>query len=174
MSDKRVRREVFEWIATILAAVLVALFINNFIIVNATVPSSSMEKTIMTNDRVIGLRLAYKDKDPERGDIIIFKYPDNEKILYIKRVIGMPGETVEIHNGEVTIDGEVLSEPYLTTTTEGDFGPYIVPEDHYFMMGDNRNNSADSRYWRNTYLSKDKIVGKAVLRYWPSFKRLNE
>lgn len=174
MSDKRVRREVFEWVATILAAVLVALFINNFIIVNATVPSSSMEKTIMTNDRVIGLRLAYKDKDPERGDIIIFKYPDNEKILYIKRVIGMPGETVEIHNGEVTIDGEVLSEPYLTTTTEGDFGPYIVPEDHYFMMGDNRNNSADSRYWRNTYLSKDKIVGKAVLRYWPSFKRLNE
>ena len=174
MSDKRVRREVLEWVATILAAVLVALFINNFIIVNATVPSSSMEKTIMTNDRVIGLRLAYKDKDPERGDIIIFKYPDNEKILYIKRVIGMPGETVEIHNGEVTIDEEVLSEPYLTTTTEGDFGPYIVPEDHYFMMGDNRNNSADSRYWRNTYLSKDKIVGKAVLRYWPSFKRLNE
>ena len=174
MSDKRVRREVLEWVATILAAVLVALFINNFIIVNATVPSSSMEKTIMTNDRVIGLRLAYKDKDPERGDIIIFKYPDTEKILYIKRVIGMPGETVEIHNGEVTIDGEVLSEPYLTTTTEGDFGPYIVPEDHYFMMGDNRNNSADSRYWRNTYLSKDKIVGKAVLRYWPSFKRLNE
>ncbi|MCR5025717.1 MAG: signal peptidase I [Lachnospiraceae bacterium] len=174
MSDKRVRKEIFEWTATILAAVLVALFINNFIIVNATVPSSSMEKTIMTNDRVIGLRLAYMDSDPERGDIIIFKFPDNEKILYIKRVIGMPGETVEIHNGEVTIDGEILSEPYLTTTTEGDFGPYIVPEGHYFMMGDNRNNSADSRYWNNTYLSRDKIVGKAVLRYWPSVKKLND
>ncbi len=173
MSDKRVRKEIFEWTATILAAVLVALFINNFIIVNATVPSSSMEKTIMTNDRVIGLRLAYRDSDPERGDIIIFKFPDNEKILYIKRVIGMPGETVEIHNGEVTIDGEILSEPYLTTTTEGDFGPYLVPEGHYFMMGDNRNNSADSRYWNNTYLSRDKIVGKAVLRYWPSVKKLN-
>lgn len=174
MSDKRVRKEIFEWTATILAAVLVALFINNFIIVNATVPSSSMEKTIMTNDRVIGLRLAYRDSDPERGDIVIFKFPDNEKILYIKRVIGMPGETVEIHNGEVTIDGEILSEPYLTTTTEGDFGPYIVPEGHYFMMGDNRNNSADSRYWNNTYLSRDKIVGKAVLRYWPSVKKLND
>ena len=174
MSDKRVRKEIFEWIATILAAVLVALFINNFIIVNATVPSSSMEKTIMTNDRVIGLRLAYRDSDPERGDIVIFKFPDNEKILYIKRVIGMPGETVEIHNGEVTIDGEILSEPYLTTTTEGDFGPYIVSEGHYFMMGDNRNNSADSRYWNNTYLSRDKIVGKAVLRYWPSVKKLND
>ena len=174
MSDKRVKKEIFEWIATIVAAIAVALFINNFIIVNATVPSSSMEKTIMTNDRVIGLRFAYNNSDPERGDIIIFKYPDNEKILYIKRVIGMPGETVEIHNGEVTIDGEVLAEPYLTTVTEGDFGPYIVPEGHYFMMGDNRNNSADSRYWKNTYLSRDKIVGKAVLRYWPPLKRLND
>ena len=174
MSDKRTRKEVIEWIVTIGAAVLVALFINNFIIVNATVPTSSMEKTIMTDDRVIGLRLAYKNNDPERGDIIIFKNPDNEDILYIKRVIGMPGETVEIHDGGVYIDGTLLDEPYLDTVTEGEFGPYEVPEDHYFMMGDNRNNSADSRYWKNTYLAREKIVGKAVMRYWPSIKKLNE
>ena len=174
MSDKRTRKEVIEWIVTIGAAVLVALFINNFIIVNATVPTSSMEKTIMTDDRVIGLRLAYKNNDPERGDIIIFKNPDNEDILYIKRVIGMPGETVEIHDGGVYIDGTLLDEPYLATVTEGEFGPYEVPEDHYFMMGDNRNNSADSRYWKNTYLAREKIVGKAVMRYWPSIKKLNE
>ena len=174
MADKRTRKEVIEWIVTIGAAVLVALFINNFIIVNATVPTSSMEKTIMTDDRVIGLRLAYKNNDPERGDIIIFKNPDNEDILYIKRVIGMPGETVEIHDGGVYIDGTLLDEPYLATVTEGEFGPYEVPEDHYFMMGDNRNNSADSRYWKNTYLAREKIVGKAVMRYWPSIKKLNE
>ncbi len=172
-SGKRVRNEILEWIVTIAAAVLVALFINNFIIVNATVPTSSMEKTIMTNDRVIGLRLAYKSSDPERGDIIIFKFPDKESVLYIKRIIGMPGETVEVHDGGVYIDGSLLDEPYLNVTTEGDFGPYKVPEGHYFMMGDNRNNSADSRFWKNTYLDREKIVGKAIVRYWPPIKKLN-
>ncbi len=173
MSEKKVRNEIIEWVVTIAAAVLVALFINNFIIVNATVPTSSMEQTIMSNDRVIGLRLAYKSSDPERGDIIIFRYPDNEDILYIKRIIGMPGDTVEIHDGGVYIDGSLLDEPYLKVTTEGEFGPYMVPEGHYFMMGDNRNNSADSRFWNNTFLEREKIVGKAVLRYWPSVKKLN-
>ncbi len=173
MSDKRVRNELFEWVLTIAAAVMVALFINNFIIVNATVPTSSMEKTIMTNDRVIGLRFAYHSSEPERGDIIIFRFPDDEDILYIKRIIGMPGDTVEIHDGGVYIDGSLLDEPYLKVTTEGEFGPYTVPEGHYFMMGDNRNNSADSRFWDNTFLEREKIVGKAVLRYWPSIKKLN-
>ena len=174
MSEKKVKKEIIEWIVTLVAAVAVALFINNFIIVNATVPSSSMEKTIMTNDRVIGLRLAYKNNDPERGDIIIFKFPDDEKILYIKRVIGLPGDMVEIHDGAVYLNGQVLDEPYITMETEGNFGPYTVPEGHYFMLGDNRNNSADSRYWKNTYLEREKIVGKAVMRYWPAIKKLNE
>jgi len=173
MSEKKVGNEILEWVVTIAAAVLVALFINNFIIVNATVPTSSMEETIMSNDRVIGLRLAYKSSDPERGDIVIFRFPDDEKILYIKRIIGMPGDTVEIHDGGVYIDGSLLDEPYLKVTTEGEFGPYTVPEGQYFMMGDNRNNSADSRFWNNTFLERDKIVGKAILRYWPSVKKLN-
>ncbi|MBQ9549776.1 MAG: signal peptidase I [Lachnospiraceae bacterium] len=173
MSEKKVGNEILEWVVTIAAAVLVALFINNFIIVNATVPTSSMEETIMSNDRVIGLRLAYKSSDPERGDIVIFRFPDDEKILYIKRIIGMPGDTVEIHDGGVYIDGSLLDEPYLKVATEGEFGPYTVPEGQYFMMGDNRNNSADSRFWNNTFLERDKIVGKAILRYWPSVKKLN-
>ncbi len=173
MQKKKIGREILEWVGVIGTAVLVSLFVNFFIIVNATVPSSSMEKTIMTNDRVIGLRLAYNNNDPERGDIIIFKFPDDEDILYIKRIIGMPGETVEIHDSTVYIDGEPLAEPYLSVVTEGTYGPYVVPEGHYFMLGDNRNNSADSRYWKNTFLSRDKIVGKAVCRYWPKFKKLN-
>ena len=173
MQKKKIGREILEWIGVIGTAVLVSLFVNFFIIVNATVPSSSMEKTIMTNDRVIGLRLAYNNNDPVRGDIVIFKFPDDEDILYIKRIIGMPGETVEIHDSTVYIDGEPLAEPYLSVVTEGTYGPYVVPEGHYFMLGDNRNNSADSRYWKNTFLSRDKIVGKAVCRYWPKFKKLN-
>ena len=168
----RIVKEIIEWIAVVVVAVVLAYCVNHFIIVNAIVPSSSMEKTIMTGDRVIGYRLAYSFSEPERGDIIIFKFPDDESKLYIKRLIGLPGETVEIKEGKVFVDGEALDEPYLTVTTEGTFGPYTVPEGHYFMLGDNRNNSADSRYWNNTYLAREKIVGKAVFKYWPGFKGL--
>lgn len=168
----RIVKEIIEWIAVVVVAVVLAYFVNHFIIVNAIVPSSSMETTIMTGDRVIGNRLAYSFSEPERGDIIIFKFPDDESKLYIKRLIGLPGETVEIKEGKVFVDGEALDEPYLTVTTEGTFGPYTVPEGHYFMLGDNRNNSADSRYWNNTYLAREKIVGKAVFKYWPGFKGL--
>ena len=156
------------------AAAAISFFVNCFVIVNATVPSSSMETTIMTNDRVIGSRLAYIKNDPQRGDIVIFKFPDNPKILYIKRVIGMPGETLEVNDGNVYIDGEVLDEPYLSVVTQGNFGPYEIPEGAYFMMGDNRNDSADSRYWKNTFLYRDGIVAEAEFRYWPSFKKLNQ
>lgn len=174
VSSNQLLREIVEWAGVIIAALVFSLFINFCIIVNATVPTSSMETTIMTGDRVVGLRLSYSFSEPERGDIIIFKYPDDEKVLYIKRIIGMPGETVEVHDGGVYIDGKLLDEPYLTVVTEGDFGPYVVPEGHYFMMGDNRNCSLDSRYWKNTFLSRDKIVGKAIFRYFPSFQIIDK
>jgi signal peptidase I len=172
MSKNSFIREVAEWVGVILAAIVFSLFINLIIIVNATVPSSSMETTIMKGDRVIGFRLSYLFSDPERGDIAIFKYPDNEKMLFIKRIIGMPGETLEVQGGHVYINGEELEEPYLDVVTEGDFGPYEIPEDSYFMMGDNRNNSLDSRYWDNTFLRRDKIVGKGIIRYFPKIKKL--
>ena len=89
-------RELFQWVAAIVAAVLIALAIDNFVIVNAQIPSGSMENTIMTGDRVIGNRFAYSFSDPQRFDIIIFRYPDDERQLFIKRIIGLPGETVEI------------------------------------------------------------------------------
>ncbi|SFK74742.1 signal peptidase I Serine peptidase. MEROPS family S26A [Lachnospiraceae bacterium KH1T2] len=169
---KSLIKEIFDWLAVVVIAVIAALIIDNFIIVNAKIPSASMEQTIMTGDRVIGFRGAYLFSDPQRGDIVIFKYPDDESILYIKRIIGMPGDEVEIKDNVVYINGERYNEDYISGGTSGDFGPYKVPEGHYFMLGDNRNNSADSRYWNNTYLAKEKIVGKAVFRYWPSIKKL--
>ncbi len=172
MKKKEIIKEIIEWIGVIVLAVAISFVINTFLIVNATVPSSSMEKTIMANDRIVGSRLSYIFDDPQRGDIIIFKNPDDEKVLFIKRLIGMPGDTVEISDGAVFINGERLYEPYLQVTTEGEFGPYEVPEGAYFMMGDNRNDSADSRYWNHTYLYRDGIVGKALVRYWPSVKKL--
>ncbi len=172
MSAKSAVKEIFEWIGVIAAAVVISLVINSFLIVNATVPSSSMETTIMANDRIIGNRLSYLFKEPQRGDIIIFKNPDDESILYIKRLIGLPGERVEVRDKTVFIDGSALDEPYLNVETLGEFGPYNVPEGAYFMMGDNRNDSADSRYWNNTYLYRDGIVGKAIFRYWPKISSL--
>ena len=164
-------REALSWVVTFSLAILLALFLKEFVIINATVPTSSMENTIMTGDRLIGNRLAYLKSDPQRGDIIIFKYPDNEDETYVKRVIGLPGETVSIQDGKVYIDGSEypLIEDYLKEEWVVATGPYTfeVPQDCYLVMGDNRNDSWDARYWTNKYVSEDKILGKAVLRYWP-------
>lgn len=164
-----VGKELFQWVLVIIGAVILAFLIDTFVIVNAKIPSGSMENTIMTGDRVFGNRLAYKFSDPKRFDIIIFKYPDDESQLFIKRIIGLPGETVEIHDGNIYINGSdtPLEDVDIKEPMEGSFGPYTVPEGCYFVMGDNRNNSRDSRYWENTFVSEDEILGKAVLRYWP-------
>ena len=103
---------------------------------------------------------------------MIFKYPDDETQLFIKRVIGLPGETVEIRDGKVYIDGSEtpLDDSFTPEPPQGDWGPEVVPEGSYFMLGDNRNRSKDSRFWTNTFVKKEKILGKAVLRYFPSPK----
>lgn len=162
---------IFGWVKVIVFAVIIALLINKFIIANALIPSGSMESTIMTGDRVIGLRTSYLFTSPDRGDIVIFKNPDDESKLYIKRVIGLPGDKVEIIDGLVYINDseEPLGESYLTVTPKGNFGPYEVPDESYFMLGDNRNVSKDSRYWENTFVKEDKIIAKAYLRYYPSW-----
>ena len=137
-----------------------------------------MLNTIQEKDRIIASRLAYIKNDPERYDIVIFKYPDNEEQCFVKRVIGLPGETVEIVNGTVYVtktDGETiqLDDSFVTNCTpEGDFGPYVVPADSYFMLGDNRNTSWDSRYWDNKYVHKDKILGKVMFRYYPNISKI--
>ena len=163
------KKEIISWIQIIAAAVIIALVLNNFIIANSRVPSGSMENTIMTKSRVIGSRLSYLTDDPERGDIVIFHYPDDESVYYVKRVIGLPGETVEIVDGKVYINGSdtPLEEPYLPEPMEGSYGPYTVPEGSYFMLGDNRNNSRDARYWENKFVKKEKIIAKVLFCYYP-------
>ena len=183
----KIWHEVWDYIKMIIIVVAIVLVINNVVLINAKIPSPSMEKTIMTGDRIFGFRLAYginldlfgheiskKVKDPERFDIVIFKYPDDESQLFIKRLIGLPGETVEIRDGKVYIDGaqEPLDDSFVPEVPTGDYGPYKVPENSYFMLGDNRENSRDSRFWDNTFVTFDQIVGKAVIRYFPSIKIL--
>ena len=167
--------ELFSWIKTIVLAVVIAVFINSVVIVNATVPTGSMENTIMPGDRIIALRLTYYFSEPQRGDIVVFKYPDDESTLYVKRVIGLPGETVEVKDGKVYINGadKPLNDDFVKDEPVGDYGPYEVPEDCYFMMGDNRNNSLDSRFWVNKYVQKNKILGKVYFKYFKGFEMLN-
>lgn len=170
-------KEALSWVFTFAAAILVALVLKNFVIINATVPTGSMENTIMPGDDLFGFRLAYQFSEPKRGDIIIFKYPDDEEEKYVKRVIGLPGETVRIENAKVYInDSETpLQEDYLKEEWTVATGPFEfqVPEGCYFVMGDNRNDSWDARYWDNTYVTKDKIIGKAEWIYFP-FERFGE
>ena len=167
MTKAAVKKEIMEWIIVIEVAVILAVVLNMFLIVNAIVPTASMEPTIMTNDRIFGNRLAYNNSDPKRGEIIIFKFPDDESQLFIKRIIGEPGDTVELKDGKVFINGEALDEPYLAAIPYGEYGPITVPENAYFMMGDNRNNSADSCYWKQPFVYRDKILGRAAFCYYP-------
>ncbi len=165
---KKVVKEILSWILLFVIAIIISQFITRVIVMQVKIPSGSMENTIMVDDRVLALRLSYTFSDPERGDIVVFPFPDDESIDYIKRIIGLPGETIEGIDGLVYIDGEPLEESYVKDTLDSDFGPYEIPEDCYFMMGDNRNSSEDSRYWENTFLERDKIHGKALFKY-PGF-----
>ena len=167
-----IMEELWEYIKMIIFVVVVVFIVNNVLLINAKIPSESMEDTIMTGDRIFGNRLAYINKDPQRFDIVIFKYPDDETQLFIKRVIGLPGETVEIRDGKVYIDGAEtpLDDSFTPEPPQGNWGPEVVPEGSYFMLGDNRNRSKDSRFWTNTFVKKEKILGKVVLRYFPSPK----
>ena len=209
-----VKKEILSWVEVIAIAVLAAWFLTQFIIVNATVPSGSMQNTIQPKDRLFGLRLTYYFSSPKRGDIAVFKYPVNEALIsqlndadgkaflkandikhtnYIKRVIGLPGETVEIKDAKIYIDGELLEEDYLKEewVVRNDGFTFEVPEGCYLMLGDNRNNSSDGRYWAElaykyftaagvdisvedaislSFVPEDYMLGKAYVRYWPIWK----
>ena len=188
-------KELLSWVEIIVAAVLISLFLTRVVLVNALVPSSSMETLISPQDRLFGNRLAYKFSDPERFDVVIFKYPVDESENYIKRIIGLPGEKVTIKDAKIYInDSETpLEENYLPEewVVENDGYAFEVPEDCYLMLGDNRNVSEDARYWAEvayeyglvdsvedgepyTYVSRDKILGKAMFTYWPHFQMLSD
>lgn len=168
---KNAVKEAVSWILTFAIAIAVALVLRSYVLINANVPTGSMENTIVTGSDMFGSRLAYLNSDPERGDIIIFRFPDNESEKYVKRIIGLPGETVTINEGKIYIDDatEPLEEDYLKEEWVEATGPFVfqVPEDSYFVMGDNRNNSFDSRYWDNTFVTREEIIGKALFVYYP-------
>ncbi|MDR1689504.1 MAG: signal peptidase I [Clostridiales bacterium] len=171
MKKNEVIAEILDWAKYLAGAVVLALILNNTVVISAQVMSPSMESTMMTGSKILGNRLAYLFSNPKRNDIIVFKFPDNESAdPYLKRIIGLPGETVDIKDGKVYINGSsaALDEGFINETMYGDYGPFVVPENSYFVMGDNRNNSEDSRFWNNKFVAKDKIIGKVLVEWFPS------
>ena len=166
----RSRRVVIEWVAVLAVAVIAAVLIRAFVFEPFFIPSGSMEPTLKVNDRVLVNKLSYDLHSIHRGDIVVFKKPANDfapdiKDL-IKRVIGLPGETISGQDGAVFINGHRLKEPWLPKgVTTAPFPAVHVPKGDYFVMGDNRGDSADSRVIGP--ISGDLIVGRAFIRVWP-------
>lgn len=183
VTARRVRSAI-EWVAVVVGAVVVALLVRTFLFTTFWIPSGSMEPTLSGDrrDRVIVNRLSYKLHDVNRGDVIVFEVPEGEPLMevdgqqvkdLIKRVVGLPGETVELRDGEVYIDGELLEEPYLPEDTTTEPCPpenettFEIPDDSVFVMGDNRDHSRDARCWETHSVEESAIVGRAFVRFWP-------
>lgn len=159
----RARRALIDIFETLIIAVVLFVGINA-VSARIRVDSYSMEPTLLKGNFVIVNKLAYQLGTPQRGDVVVFRYPPNPSEQYIKRVIGLPGDHIRINAGQVTINGEVLTEPYLNDSTVRG-GDWQIPADSYFMLGDNRNNSSDSRVWG--MVPVENLIGKAMLIYWP-------
>jgi signal peptidase I len=183
-----------RWITELIVIVMIVLLIRAFVAQAYNIPSGSMKPTLLVGDFILVNKLVYRFSEPQRGDIVVFKYPIDPNIDFIKRIVALPGEEVEVRNNQVFINGkplpliEVNREEengvrkviYEEVLPEGikhkvqfyedfpfskrDFGPVVVPPNHYFVMGDNRDNSEDSRYWG--FLPRENIVGKAFVIYF--------
>ncbi len=189
MSDPQKKSVVREYFESIVIAVILALFVRTWAVQAFKIPTGSMENNLLIGDHLLVNKFVFGPaalpaeravlpmREIRRGDIVVFKYPDEPERDFIKRVIGLPGETLELRNKRVYIEGEPLDEPYVhfldpthhaQEVTSFDvrerYGPVRVPEGQYFVMGDNRDNSQDSRYWG--FLPRDYIKGRALMIYW--------
>ncbi len=152
----------------IVLAIIFALLLKTFIMDSRYVPSSSMHPTLQAKDRLLVNLLSYKFGDLERGDIIIFEPPPSvdSEYDYVKRLIALPGDVVEVRDGVLYINGEAQEEDYINEPPNYNYPPTKVPENHLFVLGDNRNYSYDSHLWTD-WLSIDDVKGKVFFRYWP-------
>ena len=167
---------VIEGIQTLGLSIVLALGIRTFVAEARYIPSGSMEPTLEINDRLVVEKISYHLNPPQRGDIIVFWPPENlfpeedqRKDAFIKRVIGLPGDTIEVRDGTVFVDGVALEEDYIKAEPNYTWGPETVPPEAYLVLGDNRNSSYDSHAWDppDSFVPEDNIIGKAIVRFWP-------
>jgi signal peptidase I len=166
---------IYEWIPTLVWALFLALVLRNFAVASYFIPSGSMEDTLKRGDLLIADKFSYRvlHHEPERGDVMIFVYPDPDKknphVDYIKRIIGLPGDTVSVKDGIVYVNHKPLDEPYIKEQPYADFDERVVGKDEFFAMGDNRNHSSDSRVWG--FVPRQNLEGRALFVFFP-FNRL--
>jgi signal peptidase I len=162
-----IRNELVAWFKTLASAAVYATLIVTFGFQVARVEGMSMAPTLADQDRLIVNKLAYRIGEPRRGDIAMLYYPIDPAKSFVKRVVGEEGDTVRIVDGRVFVNEVPMPDDYVPTEFRGhdDWGPQVVPEGYYFVMGDHRNNSSDSRHWG--YVPKRYIIGKVQLRWWP-------
>lgn len=167
MKQKRQKSEMREWMEAILITVVIAVLLRSFVFVFAKVDGTSMEDTLKNGDRLLVSKITYHLSEPQYGDIVIINVTQSIDD-YVKRIIGKPGDTIEIKNSIVYRNGIALNEPYLIPgLVYNDFAKVTVPEECYFVLGDNRPVSKDSRYSDVGFIKKDRIDGKIVFRIWP-------
>ncbi|WP_324717052.1 signal peptidase I [Carboxydochorda subterranea] len=158
---------VVEFVKTLAGAAILAFLIMTFVARAFTVDGPSMLPSLHNGERLMVDKLTYRFREPQRGEIVVFRYPEDPREHFIKRIIGVPGDWIETGGGRVYVNGRALDEPYLDAPTLGRFGPVQVPPGHYFVMGDNRNNSEDSRDPRVGFVPRNLIEGRALWRFWP-------
>lgn len=168
--EKSKMKEVLSWILYIAVIFGLTFFIITFVGQRTKVSGQSMENTLHDGDNLIVEKLSYRFSDPKRFDVIVFPYRFENNVFYIKRIIGLPGETVQIKDGKIYIDGEILEEDFgkEVINDPGIAGnPITLGNDEYFVMGDNRNHSADSRVRDVGPVHRDELIGRAWVRIWP-------
>lgn len=165
MPEKNILSEAWEFAKSLAVAALAAAIIITYVVQPFVIPSGSMEPILRRGDRILVVKFAYVWREPARGDVIVFKYPPEPASDFVKRALGLPGDTVAITRGKLFVNGAPVAEPYLTGSAGANFGPVTVPEGHYFMLGDNRPTSKDSRSWG--FVPRANLRGRAVVIIWP-------
>lgn len=186
LRSAKVRRRavIREWVESLIVAFLLAMVIRAFVVQAFKIPTGSMRMTLIEEDIILvnkfiyGAKVPFTDlrlpkvRDPQRGDVIVFIYPEDRKKDFIKRLVGLPGETIEIRNGSIYVNGVACDNPLISNRFYYNRGSYgmenqmiVVPKDSFFVLGDNSRSSQDSRYWG--FVPRNNILGKAFLIYWP-------
>lgn len=164
MQEKSWQRNMLEWVLVLAVAVIAALFLRNYVLEFLSVDGSTMMPTLINGERIITLKLG----EVERYDIIVFSLPSDPRRIFVKRIIGLPGERISIEQGQVIIEGELIEEDYLGSySLQQSMTEIIIPEDHYFVLGDNRAVSLDSRDKVMGTIPAENIRGRGVAVYWP-------
>lgn len=160
--------ELKDWFVSVAIAVVLAFFIRHYVVELYVVEGPSMRPTLQSGERLVVNKFIYRFQQPQRGEVVVFRYPFDQRRDFIKRVIAVAGDQVEIRDGLVMVNGRVLNEPYIRQPTRGIYPAALVPPGHIFVLGDNRNNSEDSRFPDVGFVPLDLVEGRAVLVFWPT------